>query len=682
MGKLVEQSIKTLFNGVSRQPATVRHPNQVEEGDNILPSVVTGGFEKRPASQHIAVVGTLDPAVEYRVHLINRDETERYFVVIGDGEIQVIKLADGTACTVTDPDGWSYINADPHKHQAATVADYTFITNTEKVVAMASAGAGSVAGTVQVFGDLPSASTHSGDIYRVAGDEATAFDDYYVQSDGSVWNETVKPDEVNAFDTSTMPWQLVRTAVDTFEFRKAVWLPRQVGDPDSVPEPEFVGHTINDIFFRGGRVGVLSDEYAILTQAGDVFNFWPEKAFQELDTDPVILSAQTDQVSILKYGVPFRKNLFVTANEVQFEVSADSTLTPKTSALDVTTSYQIDHMCRPARLGDQLYFVGAAQNAAVVYEYYYDADAFSNTAADVTKHCHGYVPSDIRMLTTSSLAGRAFLVPDEHRNHIYVYTSYWNGTEKVQSAWVRYILGETEDDAYIYGAAVVGDSLYLLVARDTEVTLEKIPVDTEADDEDLGFAPLYDRRVELTGSYDAVNGWTTWTTPYHHHDDVKILLGGGFTGKKGRILNVTYPSSTTVRAVGDFSSSTVYAGIEYEERAEISPQYMRDQQGVAMRTGRLQMKNITFSFKNTGYFEVHVTPKARDTKVWKMTGHILGDASFTIGSPTILENGTYTAKVGSKGDTVKIEVVNSSPYPSVITGATWRGFYNNIVLQG
>ena len=55
MGKLVEQSIKTMYQGVSRQPDPVRLPGQVEEADNILVSIVTGGIENRPASRHIKI---------------------------------------------------------------------------------------------------------------------------------------------------------------------------------------------------------------------------------------------------------------------------------------------------------------------------------------------------------------------------------------------------------------------------------------------------------------------------------------------------------------------------------------------------------------------------------------------------------------------------------------------------
>lgn len=681
MGKLVEQSIKTLFNGVSRQPHPVRLPSQIEAGDNILLSVVTGGFEKRPATRHIKKLTTLDAAEEYAMHIINRDSTHQYAVVVGDSDLRVFDLADGTEKTVSFPDGKAYLDDSPHDYVFATIADYTFVANKTVTVALATATSGSISGTVQTFSDLGAASAHSGEIWRVRGNATDGFSTYFVKSDGTTWKEWVDPNGQNDFDTSTMPWQLVESG-GSFTFQKGAWSSRACGDSTVVPAPAFVGKTISDVFLYRGRLGILADESGRLSQAGDVFNFWPEKAFQQLDSDPVEFTSQSNQVTLLRNATPFRKTLFVGSDTQQFELSAAERLTQKTAAFDATTAYQADPMTDPVTMGDQLYFVGVDQSSGVVYEYYYNGDTFSNTAGDVTKHCLGYLPSSIRKVTASSLAGRLFLLPDGARNHLYTYTSYWKGQEKAQSAWSRYVFGEDEDAAYVYGVEVVNDLVYMLIARNGQVCLEKFAANTEADDEDLGFAVLYDRRTSVVGTYDAVNNWTTWTTPYDHSDDVQVLLGSGHTGKAGKILNVTYPSSTTVRATGDYGTYAAYLGIEYEKRAELSKQYLRDESGTAIQSGRLQLRTLAVNYKDTGYFEIHVTPDTRDTKVWKMTGRTLGSIYNLLGAPVIVPQGQRKVKINSRADTVKIEIVNSSPYPSVITSALWVGFYNNVVRQG
>ncbi len=44
MGRLVEGQIPQIFNGVSRQPNSVRFPGQVQEAENVIFSVESGGF--------------------------------------------------------------------------------------------------------------------------------------------------------------------------------------------------------------------------------------------------------------------------------------------------------------------------------------------------------------------------------------------------------------------------------------------------------------------------------------------------------------------------------------------------------------------------------------------------------------------------------------------------------------
>ena len=81
MGTLIEQSIKTLYQGVSRQPDPVRLPGQVEEADNILVSVVTGGFESRPASRHITNLTSIADADTPAIYAYSRDAIEQYMII-------------------------------------------------------------------------------------------------------------------------------------------------------------------------------------------------------------------------------------------------------------------------------------------------------------------------------------------------------------------------------------------------------------------------------------------------------------------------------------------------------------------------------------------------------------------------------------------------------------------------
>lgn len=125
---LVSDAIPTLINGISQQPPAMRLASQGEEQVNGYSSVVEG-LTKRPSTQHVGKLlsSQVDNAF---IHTINRDTTERYIVVVHDGDLTVFDIA-GNQKTVAFPDGKAYLSAtNPQANfRSITIADYTFLVN-------------------------------------------------------------------------------------------------------------------------------------------------------------------------------------------------------------------------------------------------------------------------------------------------------------------------------------------------------------------------------------------------------------------------------------------------------------------------------------------------------------------------------------------------------------------------
>ena len=135
---LISSSIPNLINGVSQQPAALRLASQCEQMVNCMPSPVEG-LKKRPPAQHIAKLfsGSAGANRPFTT-IVDRDGAIRYIVMILDNDIKVFGL-DGSVKTVSKPDGTSYLDVtgEPSStFRVATVADYMFIVNREKTVAM------------------------------------------------------------------------------------------------------------------------------------------------------------------------------------------------------------------------------------------------------------------------------------------------------------------------------------------------------------------------------------------------------------------------------------------------------------------------------------------------------------------------------------------------------------------
>jgi hypothetical protein len=133
---LVSTTVSNLISGVSQQPAPQRLRTSGEEMINAYPSVVAG-LQKRPPTQFVSALNTnVSNDDTTSIHVINRDFEERYIVVGGSGDLEVFDT-DGVKKTVNFPNGKSYLPTSDmwQKLRFVTVADTTFVLNTEKTTA-------------------------------------------------------------------------------------------------------------------------------------------------------------------------------------------------------------------------------------------------------------------------------------------------------------------------------------------------------------------------------------------------------------------------------------------------------------------------------------------------------------------------------------------------------------------
>lgn len=136
MANLVSYTIPSLIQGISQQPDAQREPSQAEIQINAMSSLAEG-LRKREGTSVVAKVSTTSFGDVY-FHQILRDAGEKYLVVIGKTAIKVFDL-DGNQKTVSAPYGYSYFNSVVSAKsdiRAASIADYTFISNTKVLPAM------------------------------------------------------------------------------------------------------------------------------------------------------------------------------------------------------------------------------------------------------------------------------------------------------------------------------------------------------------------------------------------------------------------------------------------------------------------------------------------------------------------------------------------------------------------
>ncbi len=776
MGKLVEQSIKTMYQGVSRQPDPVRLPGQVEEADNILVSIVTGGIENRPATRHITDITFVGETDTPAIYAYSRDAIERYMVIINDNDLKVFDL-DGVQQTVNFPDGKTYLSSTNEKDDFSfvTIADYTIIANGTVSTAMlpnnytqspralvncrttnsnttykidislddgvtftnyysntltTAQSNTQLADHVDANLSLPAGFTKSrlGETIiitgnadfriRHSGSDATygfwtmtdttpqreylpsqAPDGYFIRvgqnidgdqfgywaeysADEGGWIESVNPYEENAFDVSAMPHFLIREADGSFTFREGDYPDRISGDNDIVKPPDFVGNKVSALAFHRNRLAFVSGESVYFSQSGKYFTFWPDFSTQSLDSDAFGLTASSESVNNLRHAVGFRKALFLTSNKAQFEVAGTQILTPKTATVDLATSYLTEEKCRPITLGNKLYFAAKSGRDAIVFEYTYSDEQVSNVASDITLHALGYIPAPIERMAGDPTNDMLMILTEEEPNALYIYKMYEDGGAKAQSAWARWTYGT---GTKIKWMEVIDGELYMVLSRNGTVFFEKTFLRYELSDDKHPYQIAMDRQVNLTGVYDAATNLTTWTTPYNHQDASSIVLSTDFpAGQVGEVINVAYPTSTTITAVGNYNAGDALIGETFTSSVILSNLYPRDPNNlrIAITSGRFQLRNIAFNFKTTGFFKVEITPEFRNPITFQFTGRVVGSGTSKVGVAPVEELGQFRVPVRANASKVQIRLFNDTEKPFNITSIDYVGYFNEITRQG
>lgn len=670
---LINRSIPNLYQGISQQSPSMRLPTQCEVQENAFSSIVEG-LKKRPPTQFLAKLSSASVGDAY-IHVINRDSTERYIVVVYGSDLKVYDFS-GNEKTVSFPNGKGYLTASVPREgfAAVTVADYTFFVNKTVTTALNSATAsGTSKGSKQRLTDLPSTGNTTGDIWEVSGDSSNNFDNYWVKWDGAVWRETIKPGTKYQFNASTMPHQLVRQADGTFVFQEATWSERTVGDDKSNPTPSFIGRTLNDVFFYRNRLGFCSDENVIFSQAGDFFNFWSDTVTNVLDSDPIDVSVNHTKVAVVRHAVPFNTSLMLFADQVQFQMSARDLLTPKTVNINVTTEFEMNPKCKPVGSGQDLYFAVEKGGFTGIREYYVQPLTYTNDASEITAHCPKYIPSGAYKIISSNLEDLLFVLNTTNRNEIYVYKYFWGAdNEKVQSSWSVWKL-DAED--HILNGEVINNNLYIVVQRSDGLYLEVINFQAGLVDDDMGVLVHLDHKVKLTGTYNSTTNTTTWTTPYAD-EDLTVVLGGGFGTDAGTVLNTSQPTSTTITALGNYSAHPVYVGELYTMRYQLSEIFFKDNNDKSSITHyQLMLKNLEVLYTKTGYLRIEVTPDRRSPYVYTFSGNMVG--STVLGTIPV-NGGKLRAPVYTSTKGLKIEFVNDTYLPCFLQSAEWEAILSTL----
>jgi hypothetical protein len=537
---------------------------------------------------------------------------------------------------------------------------------------LADQGLGLVYKEVGNITDLPSKAFH-GFRVKVRGDTELVQDDYYVKFEvhdeeafgEGTWIEDIGYGVKTEINATTMPLQLVPDATFTnWTLDVTDWSDRLVGDDDTNPAPTFVGSKINDMFFFKNRLGILTDDSVVFSEADEFFNFWRATVLQLLDSSRIDVGVSHTRVAVLKHAVPFQEKLLLFSENTQFVLRGTDLLTPKTVSITPATEYNSTPEIRPIVLNNYVYFPFKRNGYAGVTEYYVDNDTNIFDAAEVTAQVPTYIQSDVIAMAGTAVENVLALVNNQNRKEIFVYKFFWQGKEKIQSAWQKFTLSRD-----VIGLDFIESNLHLVTNDTTSTYLEVLPLENDLQDTGLTYTICLDSRIDGSALTTSFSGGVSTISGFPYDPvDVEIF------SKAGHKYAFTRTSATEGTVSGDITSVPFFAGIPYNMLYKFSDQTLKqptERGGRSASDYTFQtIRSGSLNYAETGHFVVEVTPKFRDTYSYAFNPDILG-ADLTLNSFTP-QDGHFRFPVQAQPNDVTIEVKSSSALPVKLLAAEFE----------
>ena len=445
----------------------------------------------------------------------------------------------------------------------------------------------------------------------------------------------------------------------TFDIDLIEWNPRITGDELTNPAPELFtdGIRLADIAYHRNRLVLAGQERAIFSQSGDLFNFYIENDAEQVDSDPIkrTLSA-SKQVTFVDHMIPFRKGLTIfTRADQQFELNAPEALTPDTAAITPTTSYNTVG-ARPQQMGDRIYFAAEKLGNAQVLEYYQEEAVVRDTARDISEHVEGLIPSDIKTIAGSTNNRLVLLLPrDDHR--LYPYSFMFQQRERLQSAWSRWALLDTDT---VVDAVVIQDHVYLLIENDDgEHILCKQALSERTADTGMPYPVHLNLLQTVTGSLNGSH--TDFEQGFDDGDIDTIVLGPDF-GTPGDTRSVTRVDANTVRVENeDLTAGEVYLGRRYTSFVELTRPYPKARGGEADLDSTTWIREMVARHQDAGSYTITASKAKRSDRT----------ASFDAGEASIDDRGRTRLYGIGEAEDVTLKVSTDDPRPMTLVSAEY-----------
>ena len=372
--------------------------------------------------------------------------------------------------------------------------------------------------------DLPVQSRH-GRLFQIkltAGNDSD-FWVKFVANDGvsgeGYYEETIDPTVSKGLDNSTMPHELVNTALNTFVFRQINYTDRLVGDLTTNSNPSFVGSKIASAFFHNNRLGFISDDNVILSVSGDFYNFFFSTAQTIVDSDPIDISCSSVRPTSLHSVLPTAQGVVLFSENQQFIMFSDTgVLTPSLATIRTLSNYQTDKNIEPVEVGTNINFVSKTPGYSRIFGMVTRGQEENPQVLDISRVVKEWISPDIDSMIASP-QNSMIAASGQSLNEVFIYRYYNDGEKNLMEAWVSWLM-----PGNVQFLATNSDEMYAVTKQASQFTLVKAALSQSPEQAIIvnnkgeKVNPCVDLYKNIASSavvYDATNRRTKCYIPYN-----------------------------------------------------------------------------------------------------------------------------------------------------------------------
>ena len=541
-----------------------------------------------------------------------------------------------------------------------------------------------------------------GYIVKVGNSADTTLDDMYVKFSTSgtategvgSWNEAPAPDIVFEFDPLTLPHALISQADGTFKVEPINWNDRVVGDDDTNPAPSFVGSEISSVFFYRNRLGFLSGQNVILSQAGDLFNFWVETARTAVASDPIDISAAGKQPVFLNYVNPTSVGLVLYSATEQFLLSTDSdVLSPSTAKLNQLSSYECDDTIEAVSLGTSQAFVSKTP----LYTRLFELSDISGEQPPVKSDISDVVPELIPSSSTTVVSSPSLSIVslgEVGKPDIYQYRFLSTSRdERILNSWYRWSLTGTLLSQFF------DNSTYFAVTKNnSDVVVQSFDM-TQSSEQGFLTLPTGERtdvcldlfKVNPFRSYNSVDAKTIFLVPQGEIAGAEFVVVdlGGYAGdantqsaqSNGAIIKpaiqTTQSGVSFVELTGDLRGHNIVTGYIYNMEVQLPQLYRystQDNNVVNDDVSSLILHRLKVKTGLSGPVEYQVSITGKND--WNNSVSHTYPNEYELNNVNMKAKATHVVPVFQRNESLAVKIIGNTPFPVSLLGLDWEGKFN------